>query len=176
MAAATKTARAFVGAGGNLGDRAATLSAAATDLAATPGIELVARSALYETRPVGPSTEPFLNAVVELATTLDPEHLLERTRAIEAHHGRQRTVRWGARTLDLDLLLFLRDGALVSHRSPTLTLPHPRMRERDFVLVPLADVAEDLVVADGHTAAELTARLPEPSRTVLRTYAPATAW
>lgn len=130
--------RAFVALGSNLGDRRAHLRAAVAGL---PGV--VAVSGVYETEPVGgPAAQPpYLNAVVELETGLTPRQLLELGQALEAAAGRVRAARWGPRTLDVDVLLV---GGLVVDEAD-LTVPHPRMRERAFVLVPLHDLAPDLV-------------------------------
>src|SRR5262245_44008781 len=145
--------RAYIGLGSNLGDSLATLRAAARRL--TDFGAVTAASPVYETDPVGYEQQPpFLNAVLELDTTLEPEALLEALLAVEAEFRRQRGVRWGPRTLDLDLLWYagaVRDG-------DRLTLPHPRAHEREFVLRPLADLAPQLPLA-GATAAELLAAL-----------------
>lgn len=131
------THRAFLGLGSNLGDRAEHLRAA---IAAIP--DVVAVSPTYETDPVGgPDQGPYLNAVVELATDRSPRELLELCRALETAAGRVRTERWGPRTLDVDVLLV---GDLVVDE-PDLQVPHPRLWERSFVLIPLADLAPDLV-------------------------------
>lgn len=130
--------RAFVALGSNLGDRWAHLRAAVAGL---PGV--VAVSPVYETDPVGgPGGQPpYLNAVVELDTDIGPRGLLEVGLALETAAGRVRTERWGARTLDVDVLLV---GDLAVDE-PDLVIPHPRMRARAFVLVPLHDLAPDLV-------------------------------
>ncbi len=135
--------RAFVGLGANLGDRWGALEQAVAGLAA--GGDVVAVSPVYETDPVGgpEGQPPYLNAVVELCTADAPRALLERCRALEAAAGRVRTVRFGPRTLDADVLLV--EGERV--REPDLEVPHPRMWERRFVLAPLADLAPDLVGA-----------------------------
>lgn len=135
--------RAYIGLGTNVGDRAAHLSAAVAALSATPGIRVVAVSPIRETSPVGgpPSQGAFLNAAASLDTTLTAEQLLATLHRIEAGAGRLRTVRWGERTLDLDLLLLgneVRSG-------PDLVLPHPRMTVRRFVLYPLAAIAPEAV-------------------------------
>ncbi len=129
--------RAFVALGSNLGDRRAHLRAAVEGL---PGV--VAVSGVYETDPVGgPGGQPpYLNAVVELETDLSPRALLDIGRRLEEAAGRVRAGRWGPRTLDVDILLV---GDL-SVDEPDLTVPHPRLRERAFVLVPLHDVAPHL--------------------------------
>lgn len=124
--------RAFLGLGSNIGDRRATLRGAVASMA-----DLVAVSPLYETDPVGgPEQDPYFNVVVELATTATPRDLLERCRALEAAADRRRTVRWGPRTLDVDVLLV---GDLVVDEDD-LTVPHPRMHQRNFVMVPLLDL------------------------------------
>jgi 2-amino-4-hydroxy-6-hydroxymethyldihydropteridine diphosphokinase len=136
--------RAFIGLGSNLGDRRALLQAAVDQLG-TAG-DVVAVSPLYETEPVGGPTgqQDYLNLVVELRTTDSPRLLLERCRAVETSAHRDRTdtaERWGPRTLDADVLLV--EGEVID--DPDLTVPHPRMWERRFVLAPLADLAPDLV-------------------------------
>ena len=147
--------RAYIGLGSNLGDSLDTLRGATARLAGLGS--LLAVSPLYETDPVGLEDQPaFLNAVVLLDTTLEPEALLEGLLAIEADFHRERTVRWGPRTLDLDLLWY--EG--VTQDDPRLTLPHPRAHERAFVLRPLADLEPGLPLA-GSTAAELLRRLPD---------------
>ena len=130
--------RAFLGLGSNLGDRRATLRAAVADLP-----DVVAVSPVYETDPVGgpPGQPAYLNLVVELQTDRSPRELLEEARRLEAAAGRVREERWGPRTLDVDVLLV---GDLVVDE-PDLVVPHPRIAERPFVLVPLADLAPELV-------------------------------
>ena len=132
------SSRSFLGLGSNLGDRWAHLRAA---VAGVP--DLVAVSPVYETAPVGgPAGQgPFLNAVVELDTGLGPRQLLEVCRRLEEAAGRVRSQRFGPRTLDVDVLLAGDEQV----DEPDLTVPHPRMWERAFVLVPLADLAPDLV-------------------------------
>jgi len=135
--------RAFVGLGSNLGDRRALLAGAVAGL--RRGGDVVAVSPLYETEPVGgPGGQgPFLNLVVELATSDSPRRLLERCQELEAAAGRVRRERWGPRTLDADVLYV--EGEAVDDED--LTVPHPRMWERRFVLAPLADLAPDLVTS-----------------------------
>lgn len=139
--------RAYVGLGANLGDREQTLSAAVEELAAEMGIDVVAVSTLRETEPVGVGEQPrFLNGAAELATTLTAHELLDRLLAVEQHFGRVRVVgEHGPRTLDLDLLLYGDDVI----DEPGLTVPHPRLHERRFVLEPLAELAPGLLVP-GH--------------------------
>lgn len=128
---------AYVALGANLGDREASLRDALNRLAAEPGVTLHRMSPIYETAPVGYTEQPsFLNMVVRVATELPPIELLRRLLAIEREMGRVRDIRWGPRNIDLDLLLV----GETSMDTPELTLPHPRMGERAFVLVPLRDV------------------------------------
>ena len=137
-------ARAYVGLGANLGDRAAMLSRAIDVLGATPGVEVVAVSTLRETEPVGYLDQPrFLNGAVALETTLAPRELLERVLAVERELGRTRDgERFGPRTVDLDLLLY-GDAEL---DEPGLAVPHPRLHERHFALQPLHELDPELVV------------------------------
>jgi 2-amino-4-hydroxy-6-hydroxymethyldihydropteridine diphosphokinase len=134
---------AYVAFGANLGEPVATLRAAADALGRRPGVELVAGSPIYRTRPIGPPGQPeYANAVARVETTLKPEALLEVLHAVEAEFGRVRDVRFGPRTLDLDLIWY--EGE--ERADERLTLPHPRAHEREFVLRPLADLDPDLVL------------------------------
>lgn len=134
---------AYLGLGGNLGDREAMLRAAIAALDATPDVRVTAVSSLYETPPWGPVPQgPYLNACVALDTTLSPRELLTLCLAIERDHGRERAIRWGPRTLDIDVLLY-GDEAIDEEG---LIVPHPRMTERAFVLVPLAEIAPELSI------------------------------
>ena len=136
-------ARAWVGLGSNLDDPAAQLLRAFDELAALDGVHGLRRSRLYRTPPWGRLDQPdFVNAVAELDTTLAPHALLERLQALEARFGRARREHWGPRVLDLDLLLH---GDAEVHEDGLL-LPHPRLHERAFVLVPLAELAPGLHV------------------------------
>ena len=136
--------RAYVGLGANLGDREETLRAAVDALDAEEGVEVVAVSTLRETEPVGVGDQPlYLNGAAELETTLTARELLDRLLAVEQRFGRVRVPgEHGPRTLDLDLLLY-GDEAI---DEPGLTVPHPRLHERRFVLEPLAELAPGLVV------------------------------
>lgn len=148
---------AYVALGSNLGDRAGHLAAALAALAALPGTRVLAVSATFETAPVGPAGQQnYFNAAAALSTSLAPHALLDHLLAIEQARGRVRRERWGPRTLDLDLLLH---GDTVLD-DPHLTLPHPRMLERAFVLAPLADIAPDLVLAGRSVSAHLAALHP----------------
>lgn len=128
---------AFIALGANLGEPAQTVRDALTSLDATPGIRVLQASSLYRTAPVDSSGPDYINAVAEIATTLSAPDLLEALQAIEQGAGRERPYRNAPRTLDLDLLLF-GEGRI---HSPRLSLPHPRMAERAFVLVPLSEIA-----------------------------------
>ncbi|MDD3179393.1 MAG: 2-amino-4-hydroxy-6-hydroxymethyldihydropteridine diphosphokinase [Opitutaceae bacterium] len=135
MQAATR--QALIGVGANLGDRWATIRQAVTALAQARGILTVDLSPVYETTPVGVTDQPmFLNLVVGVETSLTPEELLCLLRRCERAAGRIRGVRWGPRTLDLDLLVY--EGE--TRDAPGLKLPHPRIMERPFVTVPLRDL------------------------------------
>ncbi|MCU0793127.1 MAG: 2-amino-4-hydroxy-6-hydroxymethyldihydropteridine diphosphokinase [Opitutaceae bacterium] len=141
---------AYVALGSNLDDRRAHLEAAFAALDALPDTRVEARSAIYETAPLGPAgQQDYLNAVARLSTALTPHALLDALLAIERARGRVRAERWGPRTLDLDLLVH--GDAVV--RDDRLTLPHPGLPDRAFVLAPLHDVAPGLVL-DGRTVAD----------------------
>jgi 2-amino-4-hydroxy-6-hydroxymethyldihydropteridine diphosphokinase len=129
--------QALIGMGANLGDRLVTLTTALERLKSRSGVGALEVSPIYETDPVGEIEQPrFLNLVVGLETVLSPEELLERLLETERQFGRVRDVRWGPRTLDLDLLAFENE----TRATPSLTLPHPRMLERGFVIVPLREL------------------------------------
>lgn len=134
--------RAYLGLGSNLGDRLGHLQRAIEALAAVDGIEVLAVSRVYETAPVGgPEQDDFLNAVLSIETMLEPAAVLAAAQAAEQGEQRVRTVRWGPRTLDVDVLRYGDEHV----STPDLEIPHPRMHERAFVLAPLHDVAPDLV-------------------------------
>jgi len=134
---------AFVGLGSNLDNPVRQVESALGELDTLPQTRLLKRSSLYRTAPVGYADQPdFINAVAQLETELAAERLLEELQAIESRHGRVRTFPNAPRTLDLDLLLF---GEVVL-QSERLTLPHPRMHERSFVLDPLREIAPDLKI------------------------------
>ena len=152
----------FIGLGSNLGDARAHLRAGRQGLETLAGCRSLAVSSLYHTAPVGVTDQPaFLNAVVRGMFGGEPLELLDALLAIEAGQGRQRRLRWGPRTLDLDLLLF-GDQVIDSDR---LTTPHPEMHRRVFVLAPLMELAPELVLPVwGQTAAQLLARLSPRER------------
>jgi 2-amino-4-hydroxy-6-hydroxymethyldihydropteridine diphosphokinase len=135
--------RAFIAVGANLGDRPGTIRAALDALDRTPGIRVVRVSTLIENPAVGgpENAPPFLNGAAELTTTLDPHALLARLLDVERRLGRERRQKWAPRTIDLDLLLY---GDEII-RSDDLTVPHPLMHARDFVLTPLAEIAPDVM-------------------------------
>ena len=135
-------ADAYIGLGSNLGDSAATLAAAFAELSELPGSRLVARSSLYRSDPVDAVGPDYVNAVARLETALSPQELLAELQRIELTHGRDRPHRNAPRTLDLDLLLH----GQVAIDEPGLVVPHPRLQERAFVLVPLHELAPMLEV------------------------------
>ena len=151
--------RCLIAVGSNLGDRLANVRSAIAGLEAADGVEIVAVSKLYETAPVGgPDNQgPFYNAALLVDSCLQAADLLALLHRLEAHRERRRIVRWGPRTLDLDLLVF---GGMVSD-DPSLQVPHPRQNLRRFVLVPVCDVAPELVHPRlGRTMADLLSELP----------------
>jgi 2-amino-4-hydroxy-6-hydroxymethyldihydropteridine diphosphokinase len=133
----SRSVRAFIGLGANLGQPLAALRAAFVALEALPGTRLVAVSSLYRSAPIDSSGPDYLNAVAAVQTTLEPPALLQQLQAIEQAHGRERPYRNAPRTLDLDLLLWGEDQRI---QTPTLTLPHPRLHQRAFVLLPLLEI------------------------------------
>lgn len=146
--------RAYIALGANLGDPVATVNEAIDALVALKGSVFIAFSSLYRTAPVGLRNQPdFINAVVAVDTHLEPQALLDELLAIEARFGRERSVRNAPRTLDLDLLIH---GDTICNL-PGLTLPHPRMHERAFVLAPLVEIAPDIIIPGGTRAADLLA-------------------
>jgi 2-amino-4-hydroxy-6-hydroxymethyldihydropteridine diphosphokinase len=143
---------AAIGLGSNLGDSRALLQAALDALAGAEGVSLNGVSPWYRTAPIGPPQPDYLNGCALLQTLLQAPELLALLQAIEARSGRVRRKRWGPRPLDLDLLLY---GQQVID-TPTLAVPHPRMEERGFVLVPLADLVPEWIhPRSGRTVAEL---------------------
>lgn len=135
---------AYLGLGSNVGDRKANLERALEWLNATVGIRVVRSSSIYETEPWGLTDQPhFLNAAVEVETWLEPPDLLEAVKSIEIDMGRATTIRFGPRSIDIDILLY--GGLVIDMQAPDLQIPHPRMSQRAFVLIPLAEVAGDKV-------------------------------
>lgn len=142
------SSRAYIGIGSNLDDPAQHIMRAFAELAVLPQSRLLGRSRLYKSQPMGPQDQPdFVNAVMVMETRLAPHALLKGLQAVEVQHGRDRAHerRWGPRSLDLDILLY--DEVCI--QTAELTLPHPGLHERSFVLHPLAEVAPELVIP-GH--------------------------
>ena len=135
--------RAFIGIGANLGDPPAAVAKACSDIGQLPGTQLKRRSSLYSTAPYEASGPDYVNAVVEVMTSLSPQDLLNHLHQLEHQEARTRPYRNAPRTLDLDILLYA-DKVI---QTPALTIPHPRMNQRAFVLVPLAEIAPERVSA-----------------------------
>lgn len=133
--------RVYLSLGANLGKPIKQLSSAINALQNTSGIFNLKKASFYKTAPIGPKQPDFINTAVELSTTLTPFELLQRTQAIEKEHHRERLEHWGPRTLDIDLILY--EDQKINH--PLLTIPHPRMQERGFVLVPLYELNPHLI-------------------------------
>lgn len=161
---------ACIGLGANLGDAEATLRAAVAALQLLPGSRLQALSSLYRSAPVGPAgQDDYLNAVASLDTALPPHELLRALQGIENDHGRVRALRWGPRTLDLDLLLYGNDRLATAD----LVVPHPEMSWRNFVLVPLLEIEAGATFPDGSPLADLPGARDATGLAVLR---PGPAW
>lgn len=149
--------RAYVGLGSNLENPIQQVSDALIELAQLQGSTLVCHSALYRSDPVGPPGQPdYINAVALLETQLEPLTLLDALQSVEQAHQRRRIQHWGPRTLDLDLLLF-DDQSINNER---LTVPHPYMAQREFVLYPLAEIAPDVRMPDGTTLDAMLSKCP----------------
>lgn len=156
---------AYVGVGGNLGDRKATLSAAVTDIDRLPRTRVSRRSAFYASRPMGViSQPPFVNAVARLETRLPARALLAELQGIERRWGRIRKLRWGPRTLDLDILVY---GNTIMDRC-ALVIPHPGIPSRPFVLYPLEEIAPNLEIPGLGTPRALRRRCAGPAPQRLR--------
>lgn len=149
---------AYIGLGGNLDDPVGHVKQARQAIAALPGVAEIAFSALYRSEPVGPQDQPdYINAVMRISSELSALDLLRQLQQIENAHGRLRLVRWGARTLDLDVLLY--DQRIINE--PDLIVPHPELPKRAFVLYPLAEVAPaELSIPGLGLLAELLAACP----------------
>jgi 2-amino-4-hydroxy-6-hydroxymethyldihydropteridine diphosphokinase len=157
--------RVYLGIGTNLGDRAANAREAIAQVERLPETRVVRASSLYESEPLGNAEAWFVNAAVEVETRLAPALLLERLLGIEADMGRRRVAgeRWGSRVIDLDVLLV--DDAVID--TPALTVPHPAMHERRFVLMPLAELAPDVIHPRlGRSIATLLASVADTKRVV----------
>jgi 2-amino-4-hydroxy-6-hydroxymethyldihydropteridine diphosphokinase len=157
---------AYLALGSNLGDRLETLRRAADLLDEHAGIHVVRSSRVFETEPVGPPQPAYLNVVLEVRTDLEPRALLEACLAVEEALGRIRQERWGPRTIDLDVLTYDRR----SIAEPGLEIPHPRMHERGFVLVPLRELDDDPMLPGGRSLSTL--RLSPDAILGVRPFAP----
>ncbi len=150
----TEGVLAYIGLGSNMDDPQQQIEQALREISELPQTRLVSTSQLYRTRPVGPQDQPdFVNGVCAVESTLAPMELLQSLQKIEQRHGRTREQHWGPRTLDLDILLY--GNECISFDA--LQVPHPRMAERNFVLVPLADIAPELTLPDSTPIAKLLA-------------------
>lgn len=149
----------YVGVGSNLNDPVSQVITAISQLAQLPHTNLVCRSSLYRSLPMGPQDQPnYVNAVVLLVTDLEPLGLLDELQALEERHGRKRTgERWGPRTLDLDILMY---GENIIN-SDRLVVPHPGLHERPFVLYPLHEIAPEIAVPEKGKIVSLLTRCPE---------------
>lgn len=157
--------RIFVGLGANIGDAAASVRAAATQMSGLPGTALVAVSGLYRSAPLDAAGPEYVNAVAELRSALEPSELLAQLHALELSFGRLRPYRNAPRTLDLDLLFYGERRVA----EPALTLPHPRAHLRAFVLAPLAELAPDWQLADGRNVTQALAALcSDPAQRIQR--------
>lgn len=156
---------AFIGLGSNLSDPQQQILRAIKSISQLENCSLELSSSLYETPPMGPQDQPnYINAVVKINSTLKPYELLSTLQAIENQHGRTRdTGRWGARTLDLDILLYDR---LIS-QDPDLTLPHPGLQSRAFVLYPLLEIDKDLNIPTLGPIQPLIVELNEPAPLII---------
>ncbi|MBQ0720198.1 MAG: 2-amino-4-hydroxy-6-hydroxymethyldihydropteridine diphosphokinase [Gammaproteobacteria bacterium] len=148
-------ARAYLGLGSNLNHPPRQIKSAIQAIAKLPGTRLKCCAPWYQSIAIGPGSQPrYINTAVEIDTVLKPRALLQALQQIEQQQGRKRIVRWGPRTLDLDILLYA-NQALHTRR---LQIPHPRLGERNFVLYPLADIAPGLNLPDGTSLASLLAK------------------
>ncbi|WP_444929828.1 2-amino-4-hydroxy-6-hydroxymethyldihydropteridine diphosphokinase [Microbulbifer sp. SSSA002] len=148
----------YIGLGSNLAEPGKQLRSALSAMEQIPSTELLGCSSFYRSAPIGPGEQPdYINAVAALKTALAPLALLEQLQSIEQSHGRERSIRWGARTLDLDILLF----GQTQIDEPRLQVPHPRMAERNFVLLPLAELAPEVTLPGADTLPALLQRCPE---------------
>jgi 2-amino-4-hydroxy-6-hydroxymethyldihydropteridine diphosphokinase len=158
--------RVYIGIGSNLGDRRANTAAAIERVSQLPGTRIVRASSLYESEPLGDAETWFVNSVIEIDTSLSPEALLEKLLGIEKAMGRTRAneKRWGSRVIDLDILLFDQDVI----EKAGLTIPHPELHKRRFVLRPLAELAPELVHPRlGQTISTLLATVQDNKQVVL---------
>ena len=152
----------YLSLGANLGQREQTIRRALELLGAEENIQVVAISSMYETPPWGKLDQPaFINAAAKIETTLEPLELLHTCQKIEKALGRVRHEHWGARTIDLDLLYIIQDGEILHIQNAELNIPHPYMEERSFVLVPLAEISPELILASGMSVEQARDRLAD---------------
>ncbi len=152
------TNTAYIGLGSNLESPVTQLRSAYQAILSHPSISSITPSSLYNTTPIGPQDQPnYINGAIKITTSLSAIELLDTLQSIENQHGRVRTQRWGARTLDLDILLFNNEQI----DTPRLTVPHPQIEFRNFVLVPLNDLSPDLIFPDKRSLKELLSSCPE---------------
>ena len=147
---------AFVGMGSNMDNPIGQLQSGLYSITQLEQSELIQCSKLYQSRAIGPKQDDYINAVIEIHTSLTPIALLEALQAIEHRHGRKRDIHWGPRTLDLDILLFGSDSIC----SEQLTVPHKELSKRNFVLYPLAEIAPDLILPNHVALSTLVANCP----------------
>lgn len=149
---------AYIGLGSNLSDPHVQVTSALKELNSIPDTTLLKASSLYASKPMGPSEQPdYINAIAKISTDLLPERLLTELQSIEQSHRRERNgQRWGARTLDLDIILF----GDIEMKSKTLQIPHYGVAEREFVLIPLQELQADLIIPGRGAVEELIAELP----------------
>lgn len=162
------TYSAFLGLGSNVGERHKFLNHAVEELKKIQDVKLVWASSVYETVPFGNTAQPnFLNAALEIETTLEPPALLKDVKQLEQRLGRGVTEKWGPREIDIDILLY--DGLV--HHDDMLSVPHPELEKRKFVLVPLREIAPDVVhPVNGMTISELALSCKDNSRVVKSSY------
>ncbi|RUO20370.1 2-amino-4-hydroxy-6-hydroxymethyldihydropteridine diphosphokinase [Aliidiomarina iranensis] len=157
-------AKCYIALGANLQEPAAAITSALKVLSEHSDIHQLQYSALYHSKPMGPQDQPdYVNAVASFATSLEPLAILDLLQAIEHAHGRLRERRWGPRTLDLDILLI--DNNIIDH--PRLQVPHPGIELREFVLIPLAELAPELDLPNGRSVKLLAHAIPDNGLTIL---------
>lgn len=157
---------AYIGLGSNLDQPLAQVRSAIDELCKTTELRLISVSPLYASSPMGPQDQPdYINAVAAVETSLSPHELLKKLHVLEQQHGRQRLRHWGERTLDLDILLF---GEQILDDAD-LTVPHPGLTERNFVIYPLADIAPDIEIPGQGPVSQLISRVPRGDLTQVET-------
>lgn len=154
--------RCYIGLGANLATPEQAITSALNALAQHPHISAVQCSSLYQSKPMGPQDQPdYTNAVATLQSELAPLDLLDLLQQIENQHGRVRNQHWGPRTLDLDILLLYQNNAPLTIQTPRLSVPHPGLELREFVLIPLAEIAPTLDLPSGNSVQWAAANIPK---------------